>query len=180
MSRVNKTTLASEVVQMFLAACNFVRMAKDSYARLDAKYLNMRTDTLGSKFNSETFTAEDECVLFTLSYLSSAAIRISTIYEAVGLKPKARDLYKTKITSKNKIDYLCHYLRDNVCHEEPAPGEEYEIRQKYLSSLTVKEIFENTVRQVGISFDEVRKMSVYCSNIINNKRVAERIKEVVG
>src|SRR5262249_51715208 len=118
----NKRGLRSEITQLFLAACNFAEMAKASYAKLDQDYQTIPISTLGKRFDSSNFNEKDEVALFTLSYVSSSAIRISTIFEAIGLKPTAKELYKKGIKSSDRASFLCHYLRDNVCHREPAPG----------------------------------------------------------
>lgn len=140
----------------------------------------MLVSTLGKRFDSSNFNEKDEVALFTLSYASSSAIRISTIFEAIGLKPPAKELYNKGIKSSDRVNFLCHYLRDNVCHREPAPGENFEDRQKYLDSLTIKEILENTLKQITLCFQEVKNLSDTLGNIGTDTRILAKMREAVG
>lgn len=153
---IKKTEVYREIIQLFLAACNFMELAKRGYKKLDITYKEIKVSDLSKKFGSTKFTKQDEAALYVISYLSSCAIRISTIYETIGQKPSVNDLYRNKIKSKNKIDYLSHYLRDNVCHTEPEPSGRFEIRQQYLNGLSIKELFENITNQLRVCHDDIK------------------------
>jgi hypothetical protein len=177
---INKSELNREIIQLFLAACNFMELAKKSYAKLDSTYKGMTVKELAYKFEGEEFSNDDEEALFMLSYLSSSAIRISTILEIIGLKPTSAVLYRNIIKSKNNIDYLCHYLRDNVCHEEPSPGDYREVRQYYLDKLKLSVILENICKQIGVCFEEIIKLKTILEGIEKSKKLIERIKKVTS
>ena len=174
---INKIEVHREIIQLFLAACNFMELANRGYKKLDQQYYGITVEDLKRKFAADKFTKQDELALYVVSYLSSCAIRISTIYESVGQKPSATDLYKNKIHSKNKVDYLSHYLRDNVCHTEPEPGGQYDNRQRYLNGLTVKELFENIKNQLKVCHDKFSGGKL--SMIGNHSIVIKRIKRAL-
>jgi len=176
---INKIEVHREIIQLFLAACNFMELAKRGYKKLDPVHQNIKAEDLSRHFDANRFTKQDEVALYVLSYLRSCAIGVSTIYESVGQKPSANDLYKNRINSKNKIDYLSQYLRDNVCHTEPEPGGKYENRQKYLNSLTLKELFENIKNQLKVCHDDMKFIGGKLSMIGNHSIVIKRIKRAV-
>jgi hypothetical protein len=174
----NKTV--SEITQLLLAACNFFEMAKGVYANIDDPHKKIPLEKLGEKFESDGFSEMDEKCLYFVSYLTSCAIRISTIIEVIGLKPKDSDLYNSKILSKNSIDFLCHYLRDNVCHEEPNSDDLKHLnRQNYLDALTPNEVYRNVSKQIKGCFDRIVQIRSDMEAIEKNGKIVAKIEACV-
>ena len=71
---INNNQLKREVIQLFLAARNFIEMAEKSYANLDQSYKKMTIKELAKKFECGEFTKDDKEAMFMLSYLLLRAL----------------------------------------------------------------------------------------------------------
>lgn len=173
-----KNELAREVRQLFLAACYFMKMAKEKYDKLDPPYQKMCSQDLAKKFEDGNYSNKDESALITVACLSSSAIRISTIFEAIKAKPREKTLLNAIQDKKKASKYLCHYLRDNVGHREPEPNEEWITRQEYLNKLTIEEIFDHIREQIIECYEAAKKLKDNLEELVNDKKITEKIKYI--
>jgi hypothetical protein len=104
-----------------------------------------------NEFGESEVSDEANNLLILISYLSSCGIRISTVYEVMKIKPTADELYSGN--DKLNPKYICHFLRDNVCHKEPGDEDKkkFKKRQKYLEKLKIEELYES-VREAIMDF----------------------------
>ncbi len=143
-----------EIKQLFHAGVNFFRLAQRGYDKLSASQRKLTVKDVAAAFERNVYASDEKRISIVLSYLSSAAVRISTIDEVLGLKPPNKKLYRTM--SK---DYIYHYLRDNIAHKEPdASAEDYMVRrQSFIDKQSVEDVC------VGI-----KKVMASCSgNLLN-------------
>ena len=136
-----------EIKQLFHAAMNFFRLARAGYSKLSSTERQLKVKDIANSFETDVYKNNEKRISVIISYLTSAAIRISTIYEALSLKPPNKKLYGGKLSISN----IHYYLRDNVAHKEPdASAQEYmEKRQKFLEPLSAEDIYmgiENALR----------------------------------
>ena len=124
-----------------MAAKEFFDLSGNIWPDLTKEEKELKIADISTRFDGLDWSQKDEALLKLNSYLTSCAIRISTIYEVARLKPKMKAHYANeKLTKK----YICHYLRDNVCHREPEDCEgNWSKRQTFLDILTIREIYES-------------------------------------
>jgi len=98
----------AEINQLFHAANNFVGLGKNCISGIDKRQLLMKTKEVSKGFENGRPSQKDGRLSILLSYLSSAAIRISTIYEAFGIKPNNKVLYSNNLN----LDNIHFFLRE--------------------------------------------------------------------
>jgi hypothetical protein len=142
-----------EIKQLFHAAIAFFRLARAGYSNLSPPQKNLKVKDIANSFEKDIYKNNEKRISIVLSYLSSAAIRISTIYEVLSLKPSNKKLYGGKLVISN----IHYYLRDNVAHKEPdISAQEYmEKRQKFIDQLSVEDIYVGIEKNLGLCRSEL-------------------------
>jgi len=107
----------------------------------------LKLEEVANAFEEDIYKYNEKKNSIIISYLSSAAIRISTIYEALSLRPPNKKLYDGKL----KITNINYYLRDNVCHTEPdeLAQDYFKKRQRFIEQLSVEELFESVEQSMS-------------------------------
>lgn len=128
-----------EIKQLYHSANNFFNLAKNGFEKLTTSEKNLKVDDISKAFETDLYKGKEKQISIILSYLSSSAIRISTIYESLFLKPENKELYKEPLDINN----IHFFLRDNVAHKEPdIEAKAYmEKRQKFINELSIEKIY---------------------------------------
>jgi hypothetical protein len=127
-----------EIKQLLHAAVNFYRLAKRAYDKLSTSQRKLTVIDVATSFERNVYPNDENRISIVISYLSSAAIRISTIDEVLGLKPQNDTLYK-----QMDMANIHHYLRDNIAHKEPdaCAKQDWLNRQRFIDEKSVEDLY---------------------------------------
>ena len=127
-----------EIKQLYHTANNLINLASRGFNKLTSDERSLNVSDLSNAFETDSYSGNEKKIAIIVSYLSSSAIRLSTIYETLSLKPENNELYRQPLNIKN----IHFFLRDNIAHKEPdIEAKAYmERRQDFINALTIEQL----------------------------------------
>ena len=151
-----------EIKQLFHSASNLINLAKRGFSKLTSVEKNLKISDLSNAFEIDSYRCKEKKIAIIVSYLSSSAIRVSTIYETLFLKPENNELYGDPLNINN----IHFFLRDNIAHKEPdIEAKAYmQRRQDFINGLTIEQLYNGVLN----SFNACRSDLLQIENDIKN------------
>ena len=145
-----------EIKQLYHSANNLFNLARRGFNTLTSVEKSVKISDLSNAFETDSYHGNEKKIAIIVSYLSSSAIRVSTIYETLFLKPENNELYRDPLNINN----IHFFLRDNIAHKEPdIEAKAYmERRQDFINGLTIEQLYNGVMNSFNTCRSDLLRM----------------------